>query len=82
MSHIVENYGKVLDEVDYVQTFKALRLRYNQHQDKLKDREKSSLDRSVNNTCLFPLNLCSYRIHQTKMKILQNTFSTEQAIIC
>lgn len=44
MSHVVENYGKVLDEVDYVQTFKALRLRYNQHQDKLKDREKTSLD--------------------------------------
>lgn len=42
MSHVVENYGKVLDEVDYVQTFKALRLRYNQHQDKLKDREKTS----------------------------------------
>lgn len=44
MSHVVENYGKVLDEVDYVQTFKALRIRYNQHQDKLKDREKASLD--------------------------------------
>lgn len=44
MSHVVENYGKVLDEVDYVQTFKALRQRYNQHQDKLKDREKSSLE--------------------------------------
>uniref|UniRef100_A0A069DZI9 Protein to be involved in carbohydrate metabolism n=1 Tax=Panstrongylus megistus TaxID=65343 RepID=A0A069DZI9_9HEMI len=45
MSHIVENYGKVLDEVDYVQTFKGLRIRYNQHQDKLKDRDKATLDR-------------------------------------
>uniref|UniRef100_A0A0V0G8H1 Protein to be involved in carbohydrate metabolism n=1 Tax=Triatoma dimidiata TaxID=72491 RepID=A0A0V0G8H1_TRIDM len=44
MSHIVENYGKVLDEVDYVQTFKGLRIRYNQHQDKLKDRDKATLD--------------------------------------
>ncbi|XP_073997140.1 serine/threonine-protein phosphatase 4 regulatory subunit 3-like isoform X1 [Rhodnius prolixus] len=44
MSHVVENYGKVLDEVDYVQTFKGLRIRYNQHQDKLKDRDKATLD--------------------------------------
>ncbi|XP_014255076.1 serine/threonine-protein phosphatase 4 regulatory subunit 3 isoform X2 [Cimex lectularius] len=44
MSHVVENYGKVLDEIDYVQTFKGLRIRYNQHQDKLKDREKPTLD--------------------------------------
>uniref|UniRef100_A0A146LM43 Serine/threonine-protein phosphatase 4 regulatory subunit 3 n=1 Tax=Lygus hesperus TaxID=30085 RepID=A0A146LM43_LYGHE len=44
MTHVVENYGKVLDEVDYVQTFKGLRLRYNQHQDKLKDRDKATLD--------------------------------------
>ncbi|KAL1122653.1 hypothetical protein AAG570_002980 [Ranatra chinensis] len=44
LSHIVENYGKLLDEVDYVQTFKALRIRYNQHQDKLKERDKATLD--------------------------------------
>ncbi|XP_059476102.1 serine/threonine-protein phosphatase 4 regulatory subunit 3 isoform X2 [Neocloeon triangulifer] len=42
--HVVEQYGKVLDEVDYVQTFKALRVRYEQHQDKLRDRDRSSLD--------------------------------------
>lgn len=42
-THVVENFGKVLDEVDYVQTFKALKLRYNQHQDK-KEREKAALD--------------------------------------
>lgn len=44
MSHVVENYGKILDEIDYVQTFKALRIRYNQHQEKLKDKDKGSLD--------------------------------------
>lgn len=43
-SHVVENYGKSLDNICYVQTFKALKLRYDQHQDKLKDRERSSLD--------------------------------------
>ncbi|CAB3383793.1 Hypothetical predicted protein [Cloeon dipterum] len=42
--HVVEQYGKVLDEIDYVQTFKALRMRYEQHQDKLRDRDRSSLD--------------------------------------
>ncbi|XP_067122070.1 serine/threonine-protein phosphatase 4 regulatory subunit 3 [Centruroides vittatus] len=41
-THVVEKYGKILDKVDYVQTFKSLRLRYEQHQDRLKDR--SSLD--------------------------------------
>uniref|UniRef100_A0A1B6LV67 Uncharacterized protein n=1 Tax=Graphocephala atropunctata TaxID=36148 RepID=A0A1B6LV67_9HEMI len=42
-SHVVETYSKIFDEVDYVQTFKALKLRYHQHQDK-KDREKAALD--------------------------------------
>ncbi|XP_063921345.1 serine/threonine-protein phosphatase 4 regulatory subunit 3 [Zophobas morio] len=43
-SHVVENYGKSLDNICYVQTFKALKLRYDQHQDKLKDRERNNLD--------------------------------------
>jgi len=44
-SHVVESYGKILDEVDYVQTFKALKLRYHQHQDKKdRDRDKTTLD--------------------------------------
>jgi protein phosphatase-4 regulatory subunit 3 len=42
--HVVEQFGKVLDEVEYVQTFKALRVRYEQHQDKMRDRERTSLD--------------------------------------
>ncbi|GBM92108.1 Serine/threonine-protein phosphatase 4 regulatory subunit 3A [Araneus ventricosus] len=36
-SHVVERYGKILDKVDYVQTFKSLRLRYEQYLDR-KDR--------------------------------------------
>ncbi|XP_018322468.1 serine/threonine-protein phosphatase 4 regulatory subunit 3 [Agrilus planipennis] len=43
-SHVVENYGKSLDTICYVQTFKALKLRYDQHQDKLKDLERNTLD--------------------------------------
>lgn len=42
-SHVVENYGKRLDSICYVQTFKALKHRYDQQQDKLK--ERNSLDR-------------------------------------
>ncbi|KAJ2938751.1 hypothetical protein O0L34_g3367 [Tuta absoluta] len=41
-SHVVENYGKILEDVEYVQTFKALKTRYDQHQDKLKERERVS----------------------------------------
>ncbi|KAK6635908.1 hypothetical protein RUM43_007176 [Polyplax serrata] len=43
-SHVVENYGKLLDDIEYVQTFKSLKLRYDQHQDGLKDRDRSTLD--------------------------------------
>nr|CAD7256271.1 unnamed protein product [Timema shepardi] len=43
-THVVENFGKVLDEVEYVQTFKALKMRYDQHQDKIKDRDRTTLD--------------------------------------
>lgn len=40
--HVVERFGKILDKVDYVQTFRSLRLRYEQHLDRIKDR--SSVD--------------------------------------
>ncbi|GLV33266.1 falafel [Carabus blaptoides fortunei] len=40
-SHVVENYGKRLDTIEYVQTFKALKLRYDHYQDILKDRERN-----------------------------------------
>ncbi|EEB19026.1 conserved hypothetical protein [Pediculus humanus corporis] len=45
-SHVVENYGKLLDDVEYVQTFKSLKLRYDQHQDRLKDRDRTTLERN------------------------------------
>lgn len=43
-SHVIENYSKSFDDICYVQTFKALKQRYDQHQDKLKDRERNTLD--------------------------------------
>lgn len=43
-SHVIENYGKSFDDICYVQTFKALKQRYDQHQDKLKDRDRNTLD--------------------------------------
>jgi protein phosphatase-4 regulatory subunit 3 len=42
-AHIVENHLKAFDVVDYVPTFKALKMRYEQQQDRLK--EKPVLDR-------------------------------------
>lgn len=38
----MENYSQVLDQVTYVQTFRALRVRYEQQQERVKDR--NSLD--------------------------------------
>merc|ERR1719350_2398949 len=39
---VVENFATTLDKITYVQTFKALRMRYDQHQDRMMDR--SSLE--------------------------------------
>lgn len=50
-SHVVENFSKELEAIDYVQTFKALKLRYEQHQDKLKDRDRTTLDRYMYSRC-------------------------------
>lgn len=44
-THVVENYGKCLDEICYVQTFKSLKSRYDQHQDKAKDKDRNTLER-------------------------------------
>lgn len=41
-THVVENFATTLDKITYVQTFKALRMRYEQHQDRMRDR--SSLE--------------------------------------
>ncbi|XP_071034049.1 serine/threonine-protein phosphatase 4 regulatory subunit 3A isoform X2 [Parasteatoda tepidariorum] len=46
--HVVERYGKILDKVDYVQTFKSLRVRYEQHLDR-KDRTGYVCNDVVNN---------------------------------
>ncbi|KAL7023753.1 hypothetical protein ACKWTF_012766 [Chironomus riparius] len=39
-TYVVENFGKIFDEIQYVQTFKNLRNKYDQHQDRLKDKDK------------------------------------------
>jgi protein phosphatase-4 regulatory subunit 3 len=42
---VVENFGPTLDKITYVQTFKALRVRYDQQQDRQKDRQQAPLDK-------------------------------------
>jgi len=37
-NHVVENFSTTLDKITYVQTFKALKVLYDMHQDRLKDR--------------------------------------------
>lgn len=39
--HVVENYSKVMDSVDYVQTFKSLKLRCGQYQDTKLNKERA-----------------------------------------
>lgn len=45
--YVVDTFGKALDKIEYVQTFKCLRLRYDQQQDRIGERERSTsaLDR-------------------------------------
>lgn len=42
-AHIIENYWKALEDVDYVQTFKGLKLRYEQQRER---QDNPKLDRS------------------------------------
>ncbi|KOB72973.1 Serine/threonine-protein phosphatase 4 regulatory subunit 3, partial [Operophtera brumata] len=60
-SHVVENYGKILEDVEYVQTFKALKTRYDQHQDKLKERDRVSGSVGVTETVVPSLLRTRYR---------------------
>lgn len=47
--YVVDTFGNALDKIDYVQTFKMLRRRYDQQQDRLGERERttSALDRYI-----------------------------------
>ena len=38
ISHVIENYYNNLSQVNYVQTFRQMKLKYDQNQDRLKDR--------------------------------------------
>ncbi|XP_058467353.1 serine/threonine-protein phosphatase 4 regulatory subunit 3 isoform X2 [Malaya genurostris] len=43
-TYFVESFGKIFDDVQYVQTFKTLKNKYDQQQDRLKEKEKGGLD--------------------------------------
>uniref|UniRef100_A0AAG5CUM4 Serine/threonine-protein phosphatase 4 regulatory subunit 3-like central domain-containing protein n=1 Tax=Anopheles atroparvus TaxID=41427 RepID=A0AAG5CUM4_ANOAO len=43
-TYFVESFGRNFDDVQYVQTFKTLRSKYDQQQDRLKEKEKGNLD--------------------------------------
>jgi len=42
--YVVDTFGRALDKVEYVQTFKCLRLRYDQQQERITERSTSALD--------------------------------------
>lgn len=42
--YFVETFSKIFDEIEYVQTFKYLKNRYDQYQERIKDRDKMGLD--------------------------------------
>ena len=44
-THVVENFGQTVDKVIYVNTFKALRQKYEQQQDRQKERSQAPLEK-------------------------------------
>ncbi|KAA0193751.1 hypothetical protein HAZT_HAZT000436, partial [Hyalella azteca] len=42
LSYSMEKFGDVFSRIEYVQTFSIMRARYIEHQDKIRDREKST----------------------------------------
>lgn len=50
IAHIVDNFYKALESIEYVQTFKGLKGRYEQE----KDRQSQRLNRSVDKRRLIP----------------------------
>jgi len=44
-SHVVENYGQIVDKVLYVNTFKQLRQKYEQQQDRQRERSQAPLEK-------------------------------------
>lgn len=40
-THIVDNFYKALEHIEYVQTFKGLKLRYEQERDRLQNQKLS-----------------------------------------
>lgn len=52
-AHIVENYWKALEDVDYVQTFKGLKLRYEQQRERQDNPklDRWERERSIANSC-------------------------------
>ena len=38
--YFVENFSKIFDEIEYVQTFKCLKTKYDQFEERIKERDK------------------------------------------
>lgn len=84
-AHVVENYGKILEDVEYVQTFKALKTRYDQHQDKLKERDRG--ETTCNYTFLYLLDckvlhaIIAYYNSKSIMSCLETSTIDRRAVL-
>jgi len=66
--YVVDTFGKALDKVEYVQTFKCLRLRYDQQQDRITERSTSALDRYLSSTDVLKIPKRSIFLTRIKVK--------------
>lgn len=77
-AYVVENFLKIFDEIEYVQTFKHLKARYEQHQEMLKEREKI-LDRPADPYRSIPMiRNMRYRREQRQMEEEEEIWFNEE----
>lgn len=58
--YVVDTFGKALDKVEYVQTFKCLRLKYDQQQDRIGERERSTSALDRYNSYMPPIKMLDF----------------------
>uniref|UniRef100_A0A8D3B4M9 Serine/threonine-protein phosphatase 4 regulatory subunit 3 n=1 Tax=Scophthalmus maximus TaxID=52904 RepID=A0A8D3B4M9_SCOMX len=69
-AHIVENYWKALEDVDYVQTFKGLKLRYEQQRERQDNPKLDSANRKAGVQHFIMFHFCAFSTLTTKLCVI------------
>ncbi|XP_067007225.2 serine/threonine-protein phosphatase 4 regulatory subunit 3-like [Anabrus simplex] len=75
--YAVEQFGKVLNHIGYIQTFTALKLRYEQHIEKMKDKERKALGSTICSSVPSILRNSRYRRDQRQPEVEEELWFNE-----